>query len=352
MRACNKQVTHHASNHRRRSVVLRQGVDSGGTRPDPADHAGLLQAESDRAVSYGLRIAGVAQTQRRVEEPGVLLLPSGLARTWMASLVIGTAQETASAYDSARRTERCAESCYRPDRRLPPGSTAVARQQRRPPSVSPVYPPLSLSRLQGALRRAPALFCPFPATAPSLAGVFAVHQLCLEDGAARCLHRLESSRAPGEPAEGGQPQPLSDPALGAGAELGQSYPLPGSAPTAARLVRRLSRAAGSAGDPGRSDALSRRLLSRRQLDRGGSDARPRAHGSQRQGARRAQAHLPANSHLRARPPAHLRPAGLLASASDLPSHLRRRASVCRLERRLSSLLSQPLESPSSLRSDF
>src|SRR6266571_4397551 len=58
------------------------------------------------------------------------------------------------------------------------------------------------------------------------------------------------------------------------------------------------------------------------------------------------------SHFRARPPAHLRPAGLFASASDLPSHLRRRASVCRLERRLPSLLAQSLESASSLRSDF
>ena len=45
-------------------------------------------------------------------------------------------------------------------------------------------------------------------------------------------------------------------------------------------------------------------------------------------------------------------AGLFAPASDLSSHLRRRASVCRLERRLPSLLSQSLESAPSLRSDF
>ena len=91
----------------------------------------------------------------------------------------------------------------------------------------------------------------------------------------------------GEPAVGSQSQPLSDSALGPGAELGQPYPLPGGAPTAARLVGRLSRTAGAAGNSGGSDPLSRGLLSRRQLDRGGPHARPRAHGSQRQGTGRA-----------------------------------------------------------------
>jgi len=58
---------------------------------------------------------------------------------------------------------------------------------------------------------------------------------------------------------------------------------------------RLSRSAGAAGNAGGFNALSRWLLSRRQLDRGGSDARPRAHGPQRQGARGTQAHLPVSA---------------------------------------------------------
>ncbi len=64
---------------------------------------------------------------------------------------------------------------------------------------------------------------------------------------------------------------------------------------AARLVGRLSRSAGAARNTGGWDALSRRLLSRRQLDRGRSHARPWPHGSQRKGARGTQAHLPVSA---------------------------------------------------------
>jgi hypothetical protein len=125
----------------------------------------------------------------------------------------------------------------------------------------------------------------------SAAGLLAVHQRRLEDRASGYLHRLEPGSPSSQPAVDRQPQPLSHSALGAGAEPGQPYPFASGAATARRLARRLSRSAGAAGNDGGCNALSRRLLSRRQLDRGGSHARPRAHGSQRQGARGRQAHL-------------------------------------------------------------
>src|SRR5260370_21429270 len=103
----------------------------------------------------------------------MFLFPSGLARTRLASLVVAATQEVASACDGVRRTRRCAEPCYRPDWRLPPRSTAVARQQRSPSSVSAGYPPPPLSRLEGALRRTIALFGSFPASVPSSARAFA-----------------------------------------------------------------------------------------------------------------------------------------------------------------------------------
>src|SRR5258708_30135223 len=96
-----------------------------------------------------------------------------------------------------------------------------------------------------------AFFGPPPEPAPSCAGVFAVHQLRLKDGAARRLHGVESTGAREDPAVDSQQQPLSDSALGAGAEPGEPYPFPGIAPTAARLARRLSRTAGSDGNSGR-----------------------------------------------------------------------------------------------------
>src|ERR1017187_5176600 len=59
-----------------------------------------------------------------------------------------------------------------------------------------------------------------------------------------------------------------------------------------------------------------------------------------------------STYLRARPPPHVWHAGLRASASDVPCHLRRGTSVCRLERRLPPLFPQPLESASTLRFDL
>src|SRR5450759_2342378 len=54
MRACDKQVTHHASDDQRWPDVLWPGVEAGGTRSDPADHAGVFHSESDRAGAHGL----------------------------------------------------------------------------------------------------------------------------------------------------------------------------------------------------------------------------------------------------------------------------------------------------------
>jgi len=64
---------------------------------------------------------------------------------------------------------------------------------------------------------------------------------------------------------------------------------------ASRLVSCLSRSACASGNAGRCDALSRWLLSRRQLDRSGTHPGPRPYGSQRQGARGTQAHLPVSA---------------------------------------------------------
>src|SRR5579863_5399388 len=191
--------------------------------------------------------------------------------------------------------QRCAGSAHWLDRRLPSRPTAVARQQRRPPFVSAVYSALPLSRLQGALRRTTTLFRSLPTTALSAAGLLAVHQRRLEDGASGFVHRLEPSSPSSESAVGSQPQPLSDSALGPSAEPGQPYPLAGGTANAPRLVGRLSRSAAAIGNTGGFHALSRWLLSRGQLDRGGSDARPRAHGPRRQGARGTQAHLPVSA---------------------------------------------------------
>src|SRR5579859_1988224 len=88
MRACDKQVTHHASNHWWWFVVLRPGVEAAGTGSDPADHSRLFHSESDRASIHGLRVAGMAPAKRRTEEPGMLRLPADVARPGMASLVV------------------------------------------------------------------------------------------------------------------------------------------------------------------------------------------------------------------------------------------------------------------------
>src|SRR5258708_3414247 len=72
-------------------------------------------------------------------------------------------------------------------------------------------------------------------------------------------------------------KPISPPARG--------HLLGGPAP-------RPPRPAGPGGHRGRADALSRRFLSRRHVDRGGPPAGPRALGSQGQGAGGAQPHFP------------------------------------------------------------
>src|ERR1035437_9431327 len=225
----------------------------------------------------------------------MLLVPAGTAQSRLASLVVAATQETTPAGRGVGRTQRCAGFAHWLHRRLPSPPAAVARQQPGPPSVSAVYSALPLSRLQGALRRATSLFCPLPKTALPSSGLLAVHQRRLEDGASGCVHRLEPNGPPNQPAFGSQPQPLSDSALGPGAEPGQPYPLAGSAATAPRLVGRVSHSAGAVGNAGGWDALSRRLLSRRQLDRGRSHARPRPHGFQRKGARSTQTHLPVSA---------------------------------------------------------
>src|SRR5450759_287802 len=225
----------------------------------------------------------------------MLLVPAGTAQSRLASLVVAAAQETTPAGRGVGCTQRCAGFAHWLHRRLPSPPTSVARQQPGPRSVSTVYSALPLSRLQGALRCATTLFCPLPTTALPNSGLLVVHQRCLEDGASRCLHRLESNGPPNQPAFSRQPQPLSDSALGPRAEPGQPYPLVGGAPTAPRLAGRVSRSARAVGNTGGWDALSRRLLSRRQLDRGGPHARPRPHGFQRKGARSTQAHLPVSA---------------------------------------------------------
>src|SRR4051812_4297234 len=66
-----------------------------------------------------------------------------------------------------------------------------------------------------------------------------------------------------------------------------SHPGVGNAANARRLVGGLWRSASVVGNSGGCRAVPRWLLSRRQLDRGRPDTRPRAHGFQWQGARRA-----------------------------------------------------------------
>src|ERR1035437_4992237 len=165
MRTCDKQVTHHASDHRWWSDVLWSGVEAGGTRCDPADHAGVFHSESDRTGAHGLRTARVAAAKRRSEEPGMLLVPAGTAQSRLASLVVAAAHETTPAGRGVGGTHRCAAFAHGPHRLLPPPPPSVARQQPETQSVSAVYPALPLSRLQGALRRATTLFCPLPTTA-------------------------------------------------------------------------------------------------------------------------------------------------------------------------------------------
>src|ERR1035437_9710216 len=225
----------------------------------------------------------------------MLLVPAGTAQSRLASLVVAAAQETTPAGRGVGRTQRCAGYAHWLHRRLPSPPTSVARQQPGPQSVSAVYPALPLSRLQGALRRATTLFCPLPTTALPNSGLLVVHQRCLEDGASRCLRRWEETGPQTHPAFGRHPHPLSFPALGPRADPAQPYPLVGGAATATRLAGRISRSAGAVGNAGGWNALSRRLLSRRQLDRGRSHARPRPHGFQRKGARSTQTHLPVSA---------------------------------------------------------
>src|SRR6266478_5932237 len=130
MRSCDEQGTHHASDHRRWSIILRAGGEGGGTRSDPADHARVFQAESDRTGAHTLRVAGVATAKRRPEEPRVLLIPPGIARSRLASLAVAATQEAASTSGKVGPTQRCAASAYGLDRRLLSPPAAIAHKQR------------------------------------------------------------------------------------------------------------------------------------------------------------------------------------------------------------------------------
>src|SRR5260370_42420997 len=130
MRTCGEQGTYHASDHRWWSIILRSGIEAGGARSHPADHARVFHAESDRTGVHALRVAGVATAKRRPEEPGVLLVPPGIARSRMASLAVATTQEAASTSGRVGPTQRCAASAYRLDRRLLSPPPAITHQRR------------------------------------------------------------------------------------------------------------------------------------------------------------------------------------------------------------------------------
>src|SRR6266481_5719541 len=130
MRARGEQGTHHASDHRWWSIILRSGIEAGGTRSHPADHARIFHAESDRTGAHPLRVVGVATAKRRSEEPGVLLVPPGIARSRMASLAVAATQEAAPTSGRVGPTQRCAASAYGLDRRLLSPPAAIAHQQR------------------------------------------------------------------------------------------------------------------------------------------------------------------------------------------------------------------------------
>src|SRR5260370_38945165 len=106
MRTCGEQGTYHASDHRWWSIILRSGIEAGGARSHPADHARVFHAESDRTGAHALRVAGVATAKRRPEEPGALLVPPVIARSRMASLAVAATQEATSPSTSVGTPQR------------------------------------------------------------------------------------------------------------------------------------------------------------------------------------------------------------------------------------------------------
>src|SRR5438067_1637495 len=130
MRACTTSKVRHASNYRWWSIILRSGGKAGGTRSHPADHARVFHAESDRTGAHTLRVAGMATAKRRPEKPGGLLVPSGIARSRVASLAVTATQEAASPSGSVGPTQRSAASAYGLDRRLLSRSPAIAHQRQ------------------------------------------------------------------------------------------------------------------------------------------------------------------------------------------------------------------------------
>src|ERR1039457_6220321 len=220
----------------------------------------------------------MASAERETEESRVRGVAAEVAAAGSSRFAgVARHQTTRSSSPSGQRSaERAPTPRTRATGRLPAAALAVDRRSSRPPPVSAIYSALPSAGVSSSLRRATAL--PGICCLPGRAGLPAVHQCRLEDGAARHLDRMERPGAAGQPSPRRQQRTLPDPALGRSAAFGQSHSVFSSPSTPHRLDGLLRCSPPAVGDPG-EPALYRDLLPGRQLDLCGPDSGPRPHGS-------------------------------------------------------------------------
>src|ERR1035438_5799601 len=216
----------------------------------------------------------MASAQREAEKSGVRGVAAEVAAAGPSRLAgVASPQTARSSSPPGHRSAECSPTTLtRTVGRLPASALAVDRRSRRPPPVPAVYSALPSSGVSGSLRRTTAL--PGTHSVSGRAGLPAVHQCRLEDGAARHLDRMERPGASGQPSPRRQQRTLPDPALGRGASLGQPHSVFGRSSTPHRLAGRLWCAPPAVGDPGgpalhgeRVDLGGRPLLLETLVDR-------------------------------------------------------------------------------------
>src|SRR5271166_4169956 len=156
----------------------------------------------------------MASAERETEKSGVRGVAAKVAAADPSQLagVAGDQTTRRSSPSGQRSAERSPTALTRTNGRLPAPAFAVDRRSGRPPPVSAIPATLPSAGVSGPLWRTTAL--PGTRSVRRRAGLPAVHQRRLEDGAARYLDRMERPGAPGQPVPRGEQRALSDSAVG------------------------------------------------------------------------------------------------------------------------------------------
>ena len=219
-----------------RACAYRQRTESGAP-----DHCRLSSTQSGRIGVYHLRVDGMAPAQRETEESRVRGVAAEVAAADASrSARVARHQTTRrSSPPGHRSAQRSPVTLARTIARLPACTHPVNRRSRRPPSFPAVYSALPSTGISGPLWRTTALLGIH--SVAGRAGLPAIHQCRLEDGAARYLDRMERPGTPGQPSPNYQQRTLPDPAMGRSAAFGQSHSV-FSSPSNRQLFRIFSMA--------------------------------------------------------------------------------------------------------------